>query len=233
MRVLFAPIVAVTVLALAATSALASPTLRDAAPNAETGKTADQILADSERAAVTARSVHVVGHGVSGVPLSFDLYLLAGEGGRGQIATNGLSFELVRIGQKAYFEASTAFWRHYGNRIAATLLHGRWIEAPATHGDLASFTPLTDLVALVRGALGSHGVLKVGAATMVDGHRVIPLIDTTQGGTLYVAATGPPYPLGIKGKGGKGSISFEGWNEAVTLRRPANAIPYSELNAHH
>jgi hypothetical protein len=231
MRALLAAILAAPALALAATSAAASPTGHDAAPNAEVGKTADEILADSERAVAAARSVHVVAHEVNGgVPLSLDLYLLAGKGGTGQIVENGLSFKLLRIGQKAYFEASTPFWRHFGNQIAGKLLQGRWIEVSPTHGEFASFTPLTDLVALVKGALDSHGVLKVGAPTTVDGQRVIPLIDTTHGGRLYVAATGAPYPLVLKGE--KGSISFEAWNEAVTLSTPANAIPYSAFSKH-
>lgn len=233
MRILLAVALAVLALPLAATTVAASAS----APPASTGeaaKTPDQILADSLRAALAARSVHIVAHVVSdGTPLSFSLSLLAGAGGKGEVTENGLSFNLVRIGDKAYFDASPAFWRHYAGTLAATLLMGHWIEASSVQGDLASFTPLTDLAAFIKQVLGSHGVLKVGALQTVDNRRAIPLTDTTKGGTLYVAASGPPYPLTITPpKGQKGSVRFEGWNSSVTLTPPAHAIPYSEFNHH-
>ena len=72
------------------------------------------------------------------------MHLVAGEGGEGHLVVNGLSFDIVRIGDTAYFKGDDDFWRQFGGEAAVQLLHDRWLEAPATSGDLASFTPLTD-----------------------------------------------------------------------------------------
>lgn len=232
-RALLAMSLAVLVLPFAATTVAASASAR-VASSGEAAETPDQILADSVKAALAARSVRIVARVVSGgTSLSFNLSLLAGSGGKGEVTQSGLSFSLVRIGGEAYFDASPAFWRHYAGTLAATLLEGHWIEASATRGDLASFTPLTDLAAFIKQVLGSHGVLKLGAPSRVGNRSAIALTDTTKGGTLYIAASGPPYPLKITPpKGQEGSVSFENWNGSVTLTRPAHAIPYSEF-IHH
>ena len=52
--------------------------------------------------------------------------------------------------------------------------------------------------------------------------------DSTKSGTLYVAATGKPYPVSVA-KGSSGSITFDSWNAAVTLNAPPNAVDISAL----
>src|ERR1700744_788801 len=57
------------------------------------------ILAATKAAAHSAKSVHVAGSIVSGSsPITLDMQLLAGKGGRGQLSQDGLSFELVEVG---------------------------------------------------------------------------------------------------------------------------------------
>jgi hypothetical protein len=57
---------------------------------------------------------------------------------------------------------------------------------------------------------------------------VIAVVDTTQGGTLYVATTGAAYPIAIE-QAGKGTIGFDHWNETVELKAPAGAVDISTL----
>ena len=117
-----------------------------AAPNGESSKPIVQILADVEAAAGHAHSVYVVGSRLGGgAPLSLALRLVAGEGGEGMLTEGGVSFHLIRVGAKAYFEGGTAFWKKYAGAGGAELFRGRWIEAPATRGALASFATLTDI----------------------------------------------------------------------------------------
>ena len=76
-------------------------------------------------AADSASSVHVSGSIVSsGSPITLDLELLAGKGGRGQISENGLSFDLIQVGGTAYISGSPAFYSHFGGPAAAQLLRG-------------------------------------------------------------------------------------------------------------
>jgi hypothetical protein len=193
--------------------------------------TADEIVAAAETAARDASSVHVQGSGESGgQPLELDLYLVAGEGGKGHLVVNGLSFDIVRVGDKAYFKGEDEFWSQFGGPAAVELLRGRWLEASATTGDLASFAPLTDLEALFDAMLADHGVLEKGDETTIEGEPAISVEDTTEGGTLYVATTGEPYPLQVEGgSDSPGTITFTEWNESVELEAPTDTIDFSEL----
>ena len=87
------------------------------------------------RYAGRAKAVHVHGSGrTGGSPIELDLRLVAGEGGAGTLLTNGLRFEMVRIGDRAYFKGDEAFWRQVGGDAAVELLRGRWLAASATTG---------------------------------------------------------------------------------------------------
>src|SRR5206468_2102457 len=125
------------------------------------------------------------------------LHLVAGKGGEGRMTTNGLAFDIIRIDGSAYFKGDASFWRQFGGAAAATLFKGRWLKAPAASGRLASLTPLTDIRQLFGAIFTSHGTLAVGKETTIDGRPAIAIVDTTQGGTLYVATTGKPYPVAL------------------------------------
>jgi hypothetical protein len=202
--------------------------------NGEAGKTAAQIVADTEAAARSASAVHISGSGKTGSgPIALDLYLVAGKGGRGHLSVGGFSFDIVRIGDKAYVRAGPSFWRHLGAGVAGALLEGRWLEGSAVKGDLAAFAPLTDVAKLFSTILGNHGMLEKGTSATVAGRSAIGVIDRGQaGGTLYVATTGKPYPLELASpKGKRGAISFDHWDEPVALVPPKNAVDLAKLKA--
>jgi hypothetical protein len=194
--------------------------------NGEASKSAKQIVADAQAAALGASAVHVSGS--AGANLVVNLHLVAGKGGEGQMRANGLTFQIVRIGNEAYFKGGSNFWRHIGGGAAAALLKGRWLKAPAASSRLISLTPLTDIVKLFNAIFATHGTLVVGKATSVSGHPAIAVVDKTQGGTLFVATTGKPYPLALR-KRGSGSITFDEWDAPVTLKTPSNAVDISKL----
>ena len=100
--------------------------------------------------------------------------------------------------------------------------------ASATKGDLASFTPLTDLVGFLKTLIRGHGKLEDAGRKTVGGVSTIALHDLKGGGTLYVKATGRPYPVVLE-KASEGRISLREWNRPVRLVAPANAISYEEL----
>jgi hypothetical protein len=191
------------------------------------------ILAASKVAADSASSVHVSGSLVSGgTPVTLDIDLIAGKGGRGQLSQNGLSFELIEVGGTVYIKGSSAFYSHIGGKTAAQLLGGKWLKAPSSSADFASIGQLTNLHQLVDQSLVAHGSLTKGATTTIGGQKVVGLTDKSKGGTLYVAATGKPYPVQISREGsGSGTITFGRWNESVKLAAPANAIDLSQLQS--
>jgi hypothetical protein len=187
--------------------------------NGISAKTPSQILAAAKAAADSASSVHVSGSIVSGsAPITLNLELLAGKGGRGQISEDGLSFNVIQVGGTAYISGSPAFYSHFGGPAAAQLLEGKWLKVPSSNGDFSTLGSLTNLSQLLNTALADHGTLAKGTVTTVNGQKVLSVRDVSHGGTLYVATTGKPYPIAIT-KSGKtgGKISFDRWNEPVTL----------------
>ena len=200
--------------------------------NGEAQKTAQQVATDALNAAVAAGAVHVSGTIVSsGTHLALDIRIVKGKGGSGEMSEQGLKFQLVRVGGKAYIKGSDAFYKKFAGAGVAALLHDKWLSGSATTGSLASLTSLTDIVKLFRGALGSHGTLKNDGETTYKGQKAVAIEDATKGGTLYVAATGTPYPIAIVSphNGKSGSITFDDWNKTVGITAPKGAVDVGSL----
>jgi hypothetical protein len=201
-----------------------------ASDNGVAAKSPDAIVSAATNAVTGVKSVHVSGSVTSnGSPINLDLTLAAGKGGGGQMSEGGLSFKIIDLSQVVYLNGSDAFWRHVGGNAAAQLFHGKWLRAPAT-GQFASLAALTDVRALFSKLLSTHGTLAKGGTSTVAGQKVVAVRDTTMGGTLYVATTGPAYPIQISKTGSQGGhITFDRYNQAVTLKAPAGSIDVSQL----
>jgi hypothetical protein len=200
-----------------------------AAPTSIASQSPSAILAAATSAIDGASTVHVAGSGFeNGAPISLDLYLAAGKGGEGTVALGDLSFQSVVIGNEGYFKASAAFWKRYGNAAIAQLIQNRWLKA-ATSGDFASFAEFANIHNLFSGLLESHGTLAKGRLTTIHAQRVIPIIDQANGGTLYVAVTGKPYPVEIANTRQHGVIVINNIDQPVALTAPPGAIDISQL----
>jgi hypothetical protein len=199
--------------------------------NGVASKSATEILAASKAAADGASSVHVVGTLTSnGTPITLDLHLASGQGGRGRISQSGLAFELIVIGNTIYIKGSPAFYSHFGGAAAAQLFQGKWLKAPASGGELGSLAALTSFAKLLDQALASQGTLAKGSTSTVAGEPVIELHDTSHNGSLFVATSGKPYPIQIVKHGSEtGHVTFTDWNQPVSLAAPSNAIDLSQL----
>lgn len=220
---------------LLAAAALAGCGSSSSSGNGVASKTPTQIVAAAKSAAAGAVSAHVSGSIVSGgKPISLDMELLAGKGGKGRIAVEGLSVQLIEVDKAVYINGSTAFYTHLAGTAAAQLLQGKWLKAPASNANFASFSSLTSLSQLVGATLASHGALKPAGTTTVNGQKVVGVTDAAKGGTLYVATTGTPYPVEIVKTGsGGGKIVFDRWNKPVTLAPPAASININQLQSGH
>jgi hypothetical protein len=194
--------------------------------------TPDQALAAAKKAVAGATSVHIYGSGKDGTnSLQLDLKLVKGEGGAGHFAANGLDFDVVRIAQKAYFRGDKAFWAHFTTSAAIQQrLAGKWIAAPANKGDFAPLAAITNLVQLADQTIAAPGPFEMGDKTEINGRQAIAINDTSDGATLYIATTGPAYPLKLTaGQGTSGTITFADWDQPVLLSAPAKAVDYAKL----
>jgi hypothetical protein len=146
------------------------------------------------------------------------------------MSESGLSFQIIVVSNNVYINGSPAFWQHFGGAAAAKQLDGKWLKTPAT-GDFASLAQLANLHTLLGSLLASHGAtLTKGAKTTVNGHAVIGVKDSSNGGTLYVATTGQPYPIEVvKGGTSGGTIKFDSFDQSFSLTPPANSIDISSL----
>jgi len=111
----------------------------------------------------------------------------------------------------------------------AQRLADKWLKAPAV-GNFSSIAHFTDMRALFDQAFANHGTLAKGQTTTLDGQKVVALRDTTKGGIVYIATTGQPYPVEVVKSGSEsGSITFDEFNQPVSLRAPANAVSITSL----
>jgi hypothetical protein len=205
-----------------------------AKPNGEASKPALRVLADAKSAATSASSVHVSGNIVSdGTPIRLDLSMAGGKGAKGSMSTNGLRFDLVRIGDTAYIRGSDAFYQHFAGAGIAQLLHGKWLKASIVEGRFRTLAPLTSIGLLFARVSAGHGTLVNEGKTVYKGQQVVAIRDSSDNSKLFVSATGKPYPVALVGgaKGRSGTITFGDWNASVSLTAPKSPIDISKLGA--
>lgn len=223
-RVAAAPVLA-TALLLAGCGASSSP------PNGIASRSPARIVAAALAAADGAVTVHVTGSILSeGRPISLNMELLAGKGGVGHIALPGLDVDIVKLDRLIYIRGNSPFYRALAG-AAAGKLRGDWLRGPADTGPLAPLARLTELPTLLMSILAHHGSLVRGGLARVGGEAAVAVRDPARDATLYVAATGTPYPLEIAtgGKAHHGRVVFDGWNKPVTISPPTNPVDIAQL----
>jgi hypothetical protein len=226
---------AVLVLTVWLAAALAGCGESPSSSNGVASRTPAQIAVLATEAAAGAATVHVAGSIVSeGRPISLNMELVAGKGGQGRITLAGLDLRLVRIAQALYIKGGTALYSRFAGPVAARALRGKWLKESAGGGALSSLATLTNLSQLIDLALADHGKLTRASGRIIRGQRAVGVSDLAGGGTLYVAATGTPYPLEIVKRGnGAGRLVFDKWNQPVTLTVPPNPININQLQTGH
>ena len=199
--------------------------------NGVADKPANTIVREANNAISHANSVHVAGSiSSSNVPLTLDLRLVSGKGGRGRLSEGGLSFRVITVGQSVYIQGTPAFWSHFAGPTVARTLDNKWLKAPAS-GQFASIAALTNMQLLFGKVLLSHGALEKVGTTTVNGQKVVGVRDSKAGGILYVATTGRPYPVEVVKRGtGAGRIVFDRVNETVHLSPPAHFRDLAQLH---
>jgi hypothetical protein len=200
--------------------------------NGVADKSANEILAATKQAATKAGSVHFFGSIVeSGTPLKVDIRIEGTKGGTGSMTIQGSHVDIIRVGNEAYIKGSTRFYKQVAGSAAAQLLHGKWLKGSATKGDLASLAALTSMDKLFAAALKPGGKLSKGKETTIDGQKVIELT-SSEGGSLFVATTGEPFPVQISQASGDstGAVHFDEWDEPVDVKAPQNALDISKLS---
>ena len=200
------------------------------ASSAVGSQSATQIVTTAGNALRSVSSVHLAGNITEGSTgsIGLDLKLVPGKGAVGSMTQDGAAVKLVIIGQQVYLNGGTSFWKKAGGAAAAQQLSGRWIKGPSSEfGGLANEL---EVDTLLKGLLNNHGGLVKGEGSTVDGHKVVSVVDHSKGGTLYVAASGKPYPIEVTSSGSSGGkLTFDDFNAPVALTAPAGAKTPQQL----
>ena len=199
--------------------------------NGVASKSADEIVAEAKKAASGATSVHVSGSiNNEGKQIGINLHLSTGKGATGSLTLQGENINIVETGSYFYLQAGESFYKSLGGTAAAQLLRGKWLKAPLSSGEFASLAGLTNLSKLLGSTLSAHGTLTKTGTTTVNSTAVVGVADTGKQGTLYVATTGTAYPVAIVKTGSSGGkISFDEWNQPVTITAPSPVVDLTQL----
>ena len=206
-----------------------------ASGNGEASKSGQQVLTDAVKAAEAASSLRMAGTiNTGGQQIGLDLSIVKGKGATGSMTLGGEKVDLMVVGTNAYMKADAAFWTRFGGSqgsAIAQLVAGKWFKFSTDNPQFAAFTSFADSKSLFDSLSSSGGAIANKGATTYKGQSVVNIYGGPTNGTLYVAATGTPYPVAIAktGSGEGGAITFDNWNESVTLTAPSGAIDSSQL----
>jgi hypothetical protein len=198
-----------------------SPTPTD---NGVANLPASQIMSRAQAALKKASSVHLKGKMASeGEQFTIDLRM-SDKGGTGTMTQAGQTLQLLRIGTTVYIRADEDFWRtQTGSDAAAELLKGKYLKGTTSDPKVASLALFTDADKFVAELFSPKRTVTKGAKKTVRGVEAISLISPGKdGGTLYVATRGEPYPLQIASntQSEPGLIDFLDYGAPVKLTAP-------------
>ena len=155
--------------------------------------------------------------------------LVADKGGQGRLTFGDLQIDLVDLDGEVYASGNSAFYERFLGAGARALIGEDWLRQASARGPLRALEPFADLRQLVGIALAGHGALSRGRQTRVDGRCAIEVVDDSDGGSLYVASTGTPYPLELVQPRAAGRLVFDRWNQPATIEAPAHVIDVDRL----
>ncbi len=209
------------------------------------GKSAQQVLTLAQQAATKEGSFHFID--------------VSGTGSKAQVLTGDISkvdAQEETKGPDGLLEVRLIDGTIYINATASTLVNSLKLSsstAAAHAGDWISLertdTPYQTVAnaLLPTAELGAYipvGSLKIGSATSIDGHNVLPVLGTASPSaganliaTLYVSTTAPFIPLvgTLKGTGAQKNegeqVAFTHWGERVHPSIPPGVVAYSSISS--
>ncbi|MFE6776077.1 hypothetical protein [Streptomyces sp. NPDC057702] len=205
------------------------------------GLTAQQISDKAKNALLGATSLRMkMNQGVGAESMKIDMALDKQGNCNGTIGDGGgASSELIKSGTKVWMKPNQQFWTQpdvageKDGAAAAELFKDRYIHGTTDDEMLKANADMCNLAAM-QTAMESDGKTKdqltKGTLTKLGDQLVIPLTGPGEDGgqeTMYVAATGTPYPLKIVIKGGSepGTVELSDYDKPVsTTPPPANEV---------
>ncbi|WP_103528194.1 hypothetical protein, partial [Streptomyces sp. SM12] len=155
---------------------------------------------------------------------------LGPQGGMGEVSTQGMTFEILRIEEELFIKADAAFWQFQQSEEdeadpgidPAEKLDGMYVKVAPEDPSYEQLSGFTDKSVMLDLLLTLEGTRETGERGEIGGVETISVIaDEGAGGVLEVSLIGDPYPLRLERGGEAGEIRMADWNEEFTLRAPA------------
>jgi hypothetical protein len=190
-------------------------------------KSPAQIQEEAAAAITGAKGVHVTGTSITdGTPAQVDLRIQNGSSS-GTITLEGADFEITRVGEVIYVKADEAALESLGippemHRLGAD----RWLKLAPQEASVEGFS----LDSFAQQLTMNDTPLETEVEqTELDGRRVV-VISQQDGSRLYVANTGPAYPIRGELKGlNEGRIDFSEYGVDFEITAPENYVELGEL----
>jgi hypothetical protein len=198
--------------------------------NGIAAKPVDEILAASERALRSARSVRVsVTFKDADGLLRGTFNLSRKRDMAGWIEQQGVRVDIVAVGGRFYLR-SRKLWEQQGNAELAKLIGNRWVLVPRTAvGELMPFGNELTISGLANEIFRSKDTprfIRKGRATV---GRLPAVRLWAVDGSYYLAATGKPYPLLLDHAGDDQDLTFSHYDENPAIRAPRGALDLEKL----
>ena len=199
---------------------------------------ARQIADRSSDALRGAHSMHLSTRTASAdgsAPTTLDLIVDRAGNCTGSLGLGGKqgSVRIVKRGDTVWVKPDAQFWKSRDSRVGsalASILAGRYMKGSASDPRLSNLASACDLATFQKvvsdNAKTDKGTLTKGRRTTLAGTPVVPLVRTWHGQkvTMYVAATGKPYPLRIDVTGGSpkadATVAFSAFDKPVPTTTP-------------
>jgi hypothetical protein len=191
--------------------------------NGVAGQAPATIFSTAMRELRSARSVHFNGQLTSGAGLAeVDATIFAdGDVTATFSDTSGATAQGIKVGGEDYVRASAAYWRDLGlTAQGARSVAGRWVSILDSS---TNFGSTLALAAIAEAASDHLSGWTSGSSGNYIGQPSIYIATGNGHGGVYVATTGPAYPVAIVGESPSGDddrIVFGSWNQASPLPTP-------------
>jgi hypothetical protein len=184
-------------------------------------KPAAQVQQDAVAALKAAKSVHMIGTSRNqSKPVGLDLRIQGGSRA-GTMELDGARAEITTLGATTYLKAEQRAWKALRAPPPVAGFAGRWVKLRSRQLNLEGIS--LDSLAAQLSKNDSPLQPRVEQAKL-DGNKVV-VLSRQDGSKLYVANTGPPYPLRMDDKGpDAGQVDFTEHGADFHITAPGDAL---------
>lgn len=211
-------------------SASSAPSTGAAGGNAAVPASA--LATSARKAIIAATAFHLRGSGVSdGKPMIIDMHY-GRTSSDGYVTVSGARVDLRYVQPAVYLRGGTAFWTLSSasdktltaaqKKVLVARLANKWVRVPSTSSGLAALSSVAVRTEFQKQAASSStgGPYTKGPAKDFGTTRTVSFVDSSDGSTVYVAATGTPYPRRIASPKEHTTFDLTDWNVPFTAVLP-------------